>query len=387
MKKFCFSVILILFFLGAESQTHYQLDSLVISGLSKTVYSYDEQNRLQQSLNYNVNFSTSEMEPGTRTTYTYNISGQLEEEIEENWDADSAVWKYNQKTTHFWNNGQEMARIEFDHDGEWQRTDSMCFVYNASDHMVSDTSYFYDGINWIYSNYTEYIRFPSGHPQFDSIFHYYPGSGLWAKQRVVHYFYSDELLTSQLDLSWDSDLMEWNRTDSVSFQYDEYDYLTQTVTHDYVDSLTSWENFMKTQVYYDYSVSPSQMNYPQNGDMGMFLNSPKVDSAGIFSWEDDAWGTSPLPVYFYYSTYQSIENLENVDIQLYPNPVAGNLILDTEYAFSSYVIFNSAGTCVQSGKLVDGRNQIDCSRLPKGNYIIRLSDKMNKMLSRPVIKM
>lgn len=59
---------------------------------------------------------------------------------------------------------------------------------------------------------------------------------------------------------------------------------------------------------------------------------------------------------------------------IYPNPVKDMLFVKSEKEFTSYSIYNMAGQMISSQK-ISGTASVNVSRLPVGNYLLKLTDK------------
>lgn len=74
----------------------------------------------------------------------------------------------------------------------------------------------------------------------------------------------------------------------------------------------------------------------------------------------------------------------NSDLNIYPNPVKDVLQLKSEKEFMSYSVYNMAGQMVASESIT--RKSLNVSRLPIGNYVLKLTDKNGNVESAPFIK-
>jgi len=74
------------------------------------------------------------------------------------------------------------------------------------------------------------------------------------------------------------------------------------------------------------------------------------------------------------------EDVKNDDIKIYPNPVQNILVIENpEEIYSSLLISDANGKVVRSEKLSGVKSNIDFSKLPAGQYFIRLQGvKENK---------
>ncbi len=82
----------------------------------------------------------------------------------------------------------------------------------------------------------------------------------------------------------------------------------------------------------------------------------------------------------------SLNSIEEVNIQLYPNPTADNLLLNGDYQkFTTLEVRSLTGETVSS-KSIDS-SQIDISELNSGTYIILLTNKNGDTFSEKLVKL
>ncbi|MGB1041168.1 MAG: T9SS type A sorting domain-containing protein [Flavobacteriales bacterium] len=74
---------------------------------------------------------------------------------------------------------------------------------------------------------------------------------------------------------------------------------------------------------------------------------------------------------------------EDVQFKIYPNPTNNILNIEGSEKIINYRLFNTVGKVVKSGDLIS--NQIDCSQLPNGIYLLSIQDLNKKIGVRRVI--
>jgi len=100
------------------------------------------------------------------------------------------------------------------------------------------------------------------------------------------------------------------------------------------------------------------------------LNNPNFSITGVFIY------TSQAP--------SSSENIERVDIKLFPNPSHGLInIQSASTNIENVQIYNSIGQLQMHQKL--DNSSIDISHLPTGNYYMRAIDNSNNILATKLI--
>lgn len=76
--------------------------------------------------------------------------------------------------------------------------------------------------------------------------------------------------------------------------------------------------------------------------------------------------------------------LDDLNIQILPNPASENLFVDAEVQFEKYDIINSVGEIIVGDKMFNS-NSISINDLPNGQYFILLKSKSNKTISKSFI--
>ncbi len=67
-------------------------------------------------------------------------------------------------------------------------------------------------------------------------------------------------------------------------------------------------------------------------------------------------------------------------IEIYPNPSQGIFTLVNNDVNTEYALFDSKGNTVNVGKISIGANKLDFTVLPKGFYLLSLSDIKHKLV-------
>ena len=86
------------------------------------------------------------------------------------------------------------------------------------------------------------------------------------------------------------------------------------------------------------------------------------------------------------SSFTSIEEVEDKNIRIYPNPANNfiNIEIDEELVNARYIsIYSSAGSCIYKDVF---RNNIDISTLPAGSYILNIYCKNKTLSTKFIIK-
>ena len=83
------------------------------------------------------------------------------------------------------------------------------------------------------------------------------------------------------------------------------------------------------------------------------------------------------------------ENIENQEIEIYPNPTNGVLFVETRHGTSlpdqTYRITNLMGQTLLSGNVINENQQINISNLPEGTYFIKIESEQEQVI-RKIVK-
>ena len=81
-------------------------------------------------------------------------------------------------------------------------------------------------------------------------------------------------------------------------------------------------------------------------------------------------------------TTASVNEFDAIDFSIYPNPVKGNLTINTTETLKKVIIYNLQGSKV----LVANHKKINVNELPKGIYLIKAVTQTNKIVTKKFVK-
>jgi hypothetical protein len=75
---------------------------------------------------------------------------------------------------------------------------------------------------------------------------------------------------------------------------------------------------------------------------------------------------------------EELQSLETLGVKVFPNPVSNSLSVElTGNNLYKAVVYNIEGKIVSTSILKTGTNQVDCSTLSAGNYLLKFSNNEN----------
>ena len=339
---------------GTEAYTQ-KLDSMVVETTMTTVYfQYDERyniSKIEMSLLMGMFSSTIEyfyddqnrcvrrIETGSdgsieKDEFSYNNQGWVSEEV--NYDNENGVWEEDTKTTYQYdNNGNILVATDWDYeDGVWVNDEKVEFTYQGGK-LVSNLEFYWSVNLWVEDYKTEYL---------------YDNHG----DLVEEYYYNK---------NGDS----WTNDDKVIYSYDENHNCVKMVEYDFEWDAQDWMIEEEGVYSYDLTVSSSNVAGLQyfEGDIISIHN--KLMAVEQTSYEDGQPEMTTKSV-FYYSAATSLNEYNENQLAIWPNPVLETLNLNAE-DLQQVEIFSMDGKQVM--RLGNGSESINVNALAKGCYLLR----------------
>jgi N-acetylneuraminic acid mutarotase len=82
-----------------------------------------------------------------------------------------------------------------------------------------------------------------------------------------------------------------------------------------------------------------------------------------------------------------VNNFENKIVRIYPNPANTQITIDLENIFNSnYSLFSIHGEVIKKGQLNEINNQIDCSNIPSGLYVLQIVNAKTSVSKKVLIE-
>lgn len=334
-----------------------------------TYYSFDNNNNITQELY--IETYGGDVDTMVRYTYTYSGTHLKATELRERVITDTLYPEW---------------FLKYDYDGSGNLTNDI-FLYNflpGNDWVPQDSNvYFYTGnvktaaisYHWVTGNpgswridSRERYTYINGKP--DTTFYYNAPTGSHNQVRVAHY-------NSQGDMDTSVTLKYWDNLDS--YEHVDRNIFTYDTSHNQLTNIyQEWEDTVWVNRYED-STTYTSFNLPRVAVTNLKWN----ESAQQFLPFTNSWAEPTLQRVHYYDTDDTASHVVSTipmsgRLKVYPNPAGQQVIIDFEDSSQQPIpvtIYDAMGKAVMHWIDPPARSYhkaIDISRLPSGNYIIRM---------------
>lgn len=299
--------------------------------------------------------------------YTYDSNNNKVSEIWKYWDTTNSKWVSN------------VQRL---------------YSYTANNLMISEIIQIWDTTlsNWRNEAKHSYSYTSQGEKDTDTIMSWEPSSSSWEVRWKVNYTYNS---VGKLILAEEQDWINnaWENSNRTEYTYDSNLWLEEVIYSNWIPWTSTWEyeqRFLYTHLANDYYYSVIQQEYFHNGLWKKlqqikceFTSFNRIDSIKILLWNSSSWVLHQKGKLFYeqYSSTGMSENeLQKLNLKIYPNPALEGvtLVFDNPQSSPATVkIYDIAGRLVQQIGFLDlpsGRNElaIDVQALKSGIYVYEL---------------
>lgn len=192
---------------------------------------------------------------------------------------------------------------------------------------------------------------------------------LWPVQECVPVMFSVSLMGED-SLSGN---MDWKISDAAGNVH-----IADTFSLDTTAQLTNWEVCLPIDCGYEVQVNTEDF---QGLAVSYSLHYRNALAIGVGGWLDED-GSYTHPFNLYNCETTSIEESNDADIQVFPNPANSRILIEGAGAESRYQLYDLHGKLLQESDA----NEIDVSGLQQGMYIITiLTEEGEKVQKRVVV--
>lgn len=368
---------------------------------SRTTNTYNQALQLTSEL-IEVNIGGTWMGQ-SQNNYTYDANGFVASILTQTWTGTQF------QNSNLTNNTNSVAGLVISERTQnwtgtsWVNSDSTHYTYNAQNLILSSISFDWDGMQWVNA---ERINATYVNDLLVEILSQVWINNAWVNSdRETFTYDNNRRLVTLLDQTWNVPTQNW-----VNAFLDEFSYTTACGALPL--TLLNFDAEVKSGLVLLQWKTTNEINTSgftiQKSTDGVHFNPiGRVLSTGgktinNYSFEDPLQIDQPEILYYRLlmedndgrSTLSDVEKVEITSlarITLFPNPVKDQLIfvMPKSLLNSDVRIINQHGSVVVSQKFNEiirgARNTLDVSILPKGVYLIQISDG-NKLISKKIIK-
>lgn len=360
-----------------------KLDSLLIAGRWKNELTYDDHNNLTMHVIYL--WEDNVWVKDEKNEYIYDDNTNTVTEIWYSWGNNT--WQQESKDEIIYDsNGKGIMYIYYDWDDNrtvFRKYAKEEYVYDNHGNKLLWISYDLVDNTWVedarheYKN--DYTYDDNGN--IKTFIRSYKSENEREERERCEYEYDaqNNIITK---IRFVEESSGWERYDKGEYLYDNNRNLIMEAT--YYWSGNKWVGDYKSSFEFDLSIpftdilSQEYYTYIKNP----FYNKPI--GGKDYSWLNDRWEYAGDYI-FYYSDYKpnSIDEVSNLSLSVYPNPVQEYLFVTTDSPIDKVEIYNQIGSLVKTESNVS--DKIDVSALNAGVYYLSIYLE-NKQVTKKIIK-
>lgn|GEM_PF-2656047 len=310
----------------------WQPENEVWTKMFKSIHSHDEHGNITQEIRYHWSETEMDWRNRTKTVFTYNSDDYLTKLIGYNWNPNENAFIKNYKYANSYENNQLTERVH----SNWD-TDTDQWVYNLRQAFI----------------YDEY----------------------W------------EIHLRSMTYNWDNEMNEWSLSAKTENTFDNGNWI-KGVTYNWQDEIEGWVAAFKTETDYDNHSNPiKQVWYQWIDDLDNWMQTFKYEQEydensnrilfKTFSWDEEAnaWQNQTKYQYYFSSLVTtSGESFHTETLTLFPNPASNIVTLKGVNTQDGISVYNTNGKLLLHKKARQANEVIDISHLPKGVYLVAVSN-------------
>jgi hypothetical protein len=391
------------------------------NGIKMQIMSAKAAMETDQKLDSLVYTYFGESDPYVIETYQYNDNGdillmEVKEKIGEKWETFfSEVYIFNESgvltgiVTSLWDDLLQELKTAFKLDftyneegfifsetsssvleNEWFTNWKVEYYYNNIDKVQTAEGYFWTSDTWKPGWLVEYTYNENGAYIADEFF-IPDADSEWKLSFMDSFTYDEEnklLSKVQKNKSETGVLVNSYKTD---FDYDDNNNPVLMLEYEWNMDSEKWKVYAKSEMEFslDYNMDNlilpfddfNQKIFYQNGKLLVLESSDKVGS----SW----FGFDQILFFYSDFTIVSINEIEEIDFDIYPNPVTDYLYIknpgNEKLQDMSFVLFDTNGRIIEQNKF-PANGRVNLSGLDNGLYFIEIAENNQRIYSQKVIK-
>ena len=355
------------------------------------------------------------------------------------WDSTNLTWNYSYKTKYdylFDASGNNIGIVDYTPDAidnSWRFDMKQIYQFNTDGNITEEIDYSWDKTTDTWDSLGKYVyTYDAGGNNIELVgYRWYEINNSW--QNLYRYsctFDADGNNIEMLLDYWDDVMSKWSASNKYIFSYDAAGNLTENISFLWSTTMNDWQNRSKRNYTYDanwnrtgyteylWETSAStwqnskkaEYNYDTNGNMvehslyswgwltldwgyltkEEYAYDAQGNNTEKISYNADITG-SALVLYDKYDYFYSLHNSmglkeqDATDLKIYPNPATNQLRVGNLMPGSAIQVCDLKGVVLIAMLVQSGTVSIDISKLSKGVYIVKVSDRVN-IVTRKFVK-
>jgi len=206
-------------------------------------------------------------------------------------------------------------------------------------------------------------------------------------EKKLSYVYNNNILTKIKTYFWDNSTNDWqtNPWGKSEYSYDTDGNLVTETDYNDCDGDGVWTiGTNKMEYIYDNNYTNDNLILPfmyyLEFELATASTNHKVTNFEIFEASNSEWSTIGNYTYFYTDTTLSINELNNINYKVYPNPIKNQVNFEIN-DFEKITIYDISGKLILETK----SNIVNMKNVQNGVYLYRIH-KENKIINGKIIK-
>ncbi|ALO16365.1 hypothetical protein L21SP5_02742 [Salinivirga cyanobacteriivorans] len=411
---------------------HYTVDEVTGDWINdmKSEYFTDEQGNEIKYIRYEWDSEASMWEPKNKTEFEYNVYGSETQRVMFEWDTANNSWLPEMRRITTYDTSQNI--IEENHNTWNASTDSWdndfveFYDYDSANNRILKYIHWWSSYSNVYQKgykfestydngletqrieYTgdtindvwiEAGKFEYSYNSFGNITQrlYYEMMSSWEPLSKKEFSYDDsQNLIFEVIFSWDENQSSWTPFLKEDYGLDASNNMVERIYFYWDSNEDTWKKNSKDEREYNNAVTYSGLIIPMIGiyssnnayDAPEEMFNHQLVSRSNYGWNstDDAWEATTLEHFYYTEQSVNIANTANKAFSVYPNPVSGNLYIESDTDISEIRVIDATGRYVRSESAPGNKEALNLSGLKEGVYIVRLLLSNGETETRRIIK-
>jgi hypothetical protein len=407
---------------------HWDKNKIQFIDFSKTTYEYNTQGNmiLENSFSYDISNGWIK---DTKEEYNYNDEGNVISITGYEWDLNISHWVPSYRHQYDYSDQKDNIIVITNHwddvSGQWINNAKSTWYYDSQGNKTLSISCEWNGNDWINDEKGEISFDDNGNVLVSRGYYWDDLSNQWLPNEKDESMYDPNgLITSHVGYWWDNALASYTYSYYQTFTYDAEGNCTLEVRYDWNGSSAEWIGYEYYEYFYDtdgnrinayrYTWNKTNKQWDLYSGIGSgYINSIKTNAlirpsndeyyrpyyghydlsnyaiaqVSSVNYENDTWVFDDN--YSYYYSDVIISNLQQAsfaDISVFPNPAEEYLTVKTDDSSGLYTmgIYNLVGEQIIKNSFV-GLAKLNVSNLPKGIYLVVISDSRNTLKTEKII--
>lgn len=362
-----------------------RLDSILTTsdkGPSKTEYSYNSNGKVNVELS--LYLENGVWVNGSKTLYTYDSNNRLSEYLIQNWDDINMVWEDNFKEVISRNsNGQILIENDYSWDKvntTWVNNSKMTYAYNASNQLIADTAYSVMSNPIVYTQKEEYVYDANANLTTKIEYSWDAANNLWKPYLKTTHSYTNNKLSSAIVYYWTGSA--WVQDTQETYTYDTFGNPIEYITHTWVNGV--WDYGYKNQYTFNTSYLLSNLNildenktlYTKTVELSYNNMLTKEVSYDETSSGSGVWTQAGSDTYYYNTTTNAVYNSSVSKLRI--TTINGKVEISALSQGEDVTIYNLQGIAIYSQK---GTAETVSINLPaRGLYVVKVGNESIKVV-------